>query len=92
MTAESPVKLADTGLRRQPYQTNGTPIVLVPCGSHQHAIRFLDDIRSNDHGLGLSLCPPLSDTTSAITQFTGQLSDEQALAVVDGADKLRSAS
>jgi Ni2+-binding GTPase involved in maturation of urease and hydrogenase len=61
--------------------------VLVPYGSHQHAIRFLDDIRSNDHGLGLFLGPPLSGKTSTIRQLTGQISDEQALAVVDGADK-----
>ena len=87
MTAESPVKLADTGLRRQPFQTNGKPIVLVPYGSHQHAIRFLDDIRSNDHGLGLFLGPPLSGKTSTIRQFTGEIPDEQAIAVVDGADK-----
>ena len=87
MTAESPVKLADTGLRIQPFQTNGKPVVLVPYGSHQHAIRFLDDVRSNDHGLGLFLGPPLSGKTSTIRQFTGQLPDEQALAVVDGADK-----
>ena len=87
MTAESPVKLADTGLRRQPFQTDGKPIVLVPYGSHQHAIRFLEDTRSSDHGLGLFLGPPLSGKTSTIRQFTGQLSDEQALAVVDGAGK-----
>ena len=87
MTAESPVKLADTGLRIQPFQTNGKPVVLVPYGSHQHAIRFLDDVRANDHGLGLFLGPPLSGKTSTIRQFTGQLPDEQALAVVDGADK-----
>lgn len=81
------MKLTDTGLRMQPFQTHGKPKVLVPCRSQEAAIRFLKDTRSNGHGLGLFLGPPLSGKTSVIWQFTQSVGDGYRVAVVDGADK-----
>ncbi len=81
------MKLEDSGLRRQPFQTHGKPIVLVPYASQKAAIRFLNETRFNDHGLGLFHGPPLSGKTSAIRQFTTLLPDDYAVAVVDGADR-----
>jgi type II secretory pathway predicted ATPase ExeA len=69
----------------QPFQTHGRPIALVPCKSQQAAIRFFNEIRSNDHGLGLFFGPPLSGKTSTIWQFTSSLTDDCPVAVVDGA-------
>ena len=81
------MKLADTGLRMQPFQTHGTPLVLVPCKSQAAAIRFINETRSNDHGLGLLHGPPLSGKTSSIWQYTRSLAPDDSVAVVDGATR-----
>jgi len=85
------MKLADTGLRRQPFQPNGTPSLLVPYASQKAAIRFLNETRCNRRGLGLFHGPPLSGKTSIIRQFTASLPDDYAVAVVDGAGMSASA-
>ncbi len=81
------MKLADTGLRIQPFKTHGKPLVLVPCRSQEAAIRFLDETRSNDRGLGLLHGPPLSGKSLVIRRFAESLPDDQAIAVVDGVGK-----
>lgn len=81
------MKLSDTGLRMQPFQTRGKPVVVVPNRSQSAAIRFLGETRAKRHGLGLFLGPPLSGKTSVISQFTDSLPDDCSAAVVDGADK-----
>ena len=79
------MKLADTGLRRQPFQTHGKPLILVPYTSQNAAIRFFNETRFNNQGLGLFHGPPLSGKTSIIQRFTALLPDDYAVAVVDGA-------
>jgi type II secretory pathway predicted ATPase ExeA len=79
------MKLAATGLRRQPFRTDGTTSIVVPYASQAAAARFLSDTRSDDHGLGLFHGPPLSGKTSIIRQFTASLPGDYAVAVVDGA-------
>lgn len=81
------MKLSDTGLRIQPFQTHGKPLVLVPYGSQKAAIRFLNETRFNNHGLGLFLGPPLSGKTSVIRQFRKLLPNDNSIAVVNGAAK-----
>lgn len=81
------MKLADTGLRLQPFQAHGKPLILVPCRPQQAAIRFLDETRRNRHGLGLFHGPPLSGKTSAINQFKAVHAGDCAIAIVDGAGK-----
>ncbi len=80
------MKLADTGLRRQPFQAHGKPLILVPYTSQNAAIRFFNQTRLNKQGLGLFHGPPLSGKTSIIQRFTTLLPDDYAVAVVDGAD------
>jgi len=80
------MKLADTGLHRQPFQTHGKPLILVPYTSQNAAIRFFNQTRLNEQGLGLFHGPPLSGKTSIIQRFTALLPDDYAVAVVDGAD------
>lgn len=79
------MKLADTGLRIQPFQTHGKPLVLVPCRSQDAAIRFLHAARLNDRGFSLFHGPPLSGKSLVIQQFAESLPNDQAIAVVDGA-------
>lgn len=81
------MKLADTGLRIQPFQAHGKPLVLVPCRPQKAAIRFLDETQRNNHGLGLLHGPPLSGKTSTIHQFKESRAGDCAIAVVDGAGK-----
>jgi type II secretory pathway predicted ATPase ExeA len=79
------MKLADTGLRRQPFRTDGAPTVMVPYAAQKAAISFLNTTRFDDHGLGLLQGPPFSGKTSVIRQFRRSLPDDYAVAVVDGA-------
>ena len=80
------MKLADTGLRKQPFRTQGTPLVLVPYASQQNAIRFLAKTSSDKHGLGLLHGPSLSGKTTIVQRFAKSLPRDHAVAVVDGAD------
>lgn len=79
------MKLADTGLRRQPFRTHGTPLVMVPYASHEAAVRFLNTTRHENHGLNLFHGPPLSGKTSIIREFTASLPVDFAFALVDSA-------
>ncbi len=79
------MKLADTGLQRQPFRTHGKPLVVVPYASQKAAIQFLNKIRFDDRGLGLFHGPPLSGKTSIIHRFAGMLPHEYPVAIVDGA-------
>ena len=79
------MKLADTGLRKQPFRTHGKPLVVVPYAAQRNAIRFLDDTRGNSQGLGLFHGPPLSGKTTIVQQFAHSLPRDHAVAIVDGA-------
>jgi len=79
------MKLADTGLRLQPFRTQGKPLVLVPYASQRNAIKFLTKTRSDKHGLGLLHGPSLSGKTTIVQRFASSLPREHAVAVVDGA-------
>ena len=79
------MNLADTGLRRQPFGTQGNPLVLVPYASQKNAIRFLAKTSSDKHGLGLLHGPSLSGKTTIVQRFAKTLPREHAVAVVDGA-------
>jgi len=79
------MKLADTGLRKQPFRTQGKPLVLVPYASQKNAIQFLNDTRVNKCGLGLFHGPPLSGKTTIVQRFASSLPGDHATAVVDGA-------
>lgn len=79
------MKLADTGLRKQPFRTHGKPIVLVPYASQKNALQFLNETRVNQRGLGLFHGPSLSGKTTTIRQFATTLPGDYLVAVVDGA-------
>lgn len=80
------MKLADTGLRIQPFRTHGKPLVLVPYTSQRNAIQFLANTSSNNRGLGLLHGPSLSGKTTIVQRFAESLPADHAVAVVDGAD------
>ena len=79
------MNLEDTGLTRQPFQTHGKPLVLVPYASQKAALQFLEETRSDDRGLGLFHGPPLSGKTTIIQRFARSLKGDLAVAIVDGA-------
>ncbi len=79
------MKLADTGLRVQPFRTHGKPLVLVPYASQTNAIKFLNETRRNRQGLGLFHGPPLSGKSTIIQRFADTLPPDYSRAVVDGA-------
>jgi len=77
------MKLADTGLRIQPFRTHGKPLAVIPYASQTNALQFLNDTRANKHGLGLFHGPPLSGKTTIIRHFRGALPRDHVIAVVD---------
>ena len=79
------MKIADTGLRKQPFRTHGKPLILVPYTAHKNALQFLDEIRNNKRGLGLLHGPSLSGKTTVIQNFVGSLPGDHAVAIVSGA-------
>jgi type II secretory pathway predicted ATPase ExeA len=78
------MKLADTGLTKQPFRTHGKPLILVPYASQKNALEFLDEIRADKRGLGLFHGPSLSGKTTILERFAGTLPGDYAVAVVDG--------
>ena len=79
------MKLAETGLRKQPFRTQGKPLVLVRYAAQESAIQFLDETRNNKCGLGLFHGPPLSGKTTIVQHFASSLPRDHAVAIVDGA-------
>ena len=79
------MKLADSGLQKQPFRTHGKPLVVVPYAAQRNAIRFLDDTCINEQGLGLFHGPPLSGKTTIVQQFADAQPRDRAVAIVDGA-------
>lgn len=77
--------LAQTGLRKQPFRTHGKPLEMVQYASQRNAIRFLDETRNNNRGLGLFHGPPLSGKTTIVQHFRSTLPRDHAVAIVDGA-------
>jgi len=80
------MNLADTGLRIQPFRTQGKPLVLVPYTSQRNAIQFLAKTSSEKRGLGLLHGPSLSGKTTIVQRFAESMPADHAVAVVDGAD------
>jgi len=76
---------AAAGLRVQPFQTHGKPLVFVPYAAQKAAVKFLIDTHTNEHGPGLFRGPPLSGKTTIVQQFADSLPEDCAVAVVDGA-------
>ena len=79
------MKLGEAGLRQQPFRTSGRPLVFVPYAAQQAAIDFLSDTCKRGRGLGLFQGPPLSGKTAIIHHFAESLTDDSAIAIVDGA-------
>ncbi len=79
------MELGEAGLQEQPFRTHGRPLVFVPYASQQDAFEFLNETNSRDRGLGLFQGPPLSGKTAIIRHFAESLTDDAAVAVVDGA-------
>ena len=79
------MELGEAGLQEQPFRTHGRPLVFVPYASQQDAFEFLSETYSRERGLGLFQGPPLSGKTAIIRHFAESLTDDAAVAVVDGA-------
>lgn len=79
------MKLADTGLQKQPFRTHGKPLIVVPYTAQRSAIQFLGETCVNKQGLGLFHGPPLSGKSTIVQQFADSLPRDHAIAIVDGA-------
>ena len=73
--------------RNLPFRTGGSPPTLIPLAPQAAAVRFLNDTRTHDHGMGLLYGPPLSGKTSTIRQLRASRPEGHAAAFLDGAGK-----
>jgi len=79
------MELGEAGLQEQPFRTHGRPLVFVSYASQENAFDFLNETYNKDRGLGLFQGPSLSGKTAIIRHFAETLSEDDAVAVVDGA-------
>jgi type II secretory pathway predicted ATPase ExeA/pSer/pThr/pTyr-binding forkhead associated (FHA) protein len=79
------MELGEAGLQEQPFRTHGRPLVFVRYSAQQTAFGFLTDTYAHDRGLGLFQGPSLSGKTTIIRHFAESLTNDAAVAVVDGA-------
>jgi len=79
------MELGEAGLQEQAFRTHGRPLVFVRYLAQQAAFEFLNDTYKRERGLGLFQGPPLSGKTSIIRHFAESLTDDAAVAIVDGA-------
>lgn len=72
------------GLREQPFRTHGRPLMAVSYASQQRALKNLAETISQPNGLCLLQGPGLSGKSTVIRQFADSLTDDCALAIVNG--------
>ena len=75
--------IAQTGLRKQPFQTSGRPVTFVPYHSQLAAHYFLQMILRDDRGIGVFYGPESSGKTSITREFLSNLPADIPVAVVD---------
>ena len=76
--------LRATGLKEQPFQTRGRPVVFFGYAGQQQAFDFFEQTWQHNAGLGLFQGPHLSGKTTIIRHYAEMKTDEVAVAVVDG--------
>jgi len=73
------------GLTYSPFCSPGRPAVVVPIRSQREAFQFLDNILTDERGIGLLHGPAASGKSVLIDQYIRELQTDVAVAVVDGA-------
>lgn len=78
------MELGATGLKEQPFRSQGRPIVFVEYAGQRAASQFLHDVCAHRTGLGLLQGPALSGKSTIIRQFASTEKAKRAVAVVNG--------
>jgi type II secretory pathway predicted ATPase ExeA len=76
--------LGAAGLNEQPFRTHGKPLSIISYASQQEALQVLEDTCAGINGISLLQGPTLSGKSTIIRQFVASLSEDNAVAVVDG--------
>ena len=80
------MELGTAGLQEQPFGRESRPLTVVSYEAKQLALDFPDLIYTNANGLGVFRGPELSGKTTIIRHFTDTISEDTAIAVIDGAN------
>lgn len=76
--------LGAAGLTEQPFRTHGRPLAAVSYASYEEGLKTLEECSSQVNGLALIQGPTLAGKTVLIREFVDSLSEDRAVAVVDG--------
>ena len=79
------MEIGASGLREQPFRTNGQPLVFVSYEAQQNASAFLHDVCKHPTGIGLLYGPSLSGKTTLVRTFIDTQRRVTDVALVDGA-------
>jgi len=75
--------LDTAGLHKHAFRLHGKPLTFVRYQSQDAALAFLNDVYTNDHGLGVLQGSSLSGKTTIVQHFIEQLPASTAVAVMD---------
>jgi general secretion pathway protein A len=78
------MELGAAGLSQQPFPTHGKPLAIATYASKQAAMDVLNDTLLQRTGLSLLQGPSLSGKSTLIRTFVESLSEDSAVAVIDG--------
>ena len=78
--------LKTAGLHKHAFRLHGKPLTSVPYRSADDALAFLNDVYTNDNGLGVLQGPSLSGKTTVAQRFIKELPPSTAVALVDCKD------
>ena len=76
--------LRAAGLKEQPFQSRGRPVVFCGYAGQEKACEFLNGIYEHKAGLGLFQGPPLSGKSTIIHHFAELQADKSSVAIIDG--------
>ena len=78
------MELGDAGLDKQPFGTDGKPLVLSSYAAQRAGHEFLKKTYEHRYGLGLLEGPTLSGKSTLIRHFIDTLGNDVCTAIVDG--------
>ncbi|MBJ89480.1 MAG: hypothetical protein CMO98_06415 [Woeseia sp.] len=76
--------ISATGLQRQPFHTDGDPLVFFSYSGQEKAYEFFEETWHQNTGLGLFQGPHLSGKSTIISHYKKLIADDCAVAVVNG--------
>ena len=76
--------ISATGLRQQPFHSDGRPLIFFSYAGQEKAYEFFEDTWHQNNGLGLFQGPHLSGKTTIIAHYRDLIAEDCEVAVING--------